>query len=139
MPAEQGVRTNEKRLPARAAQNPAGRRKENAVACFQLWTGDLAAKNRQLVSKHHDLQLLELARAQPQRRNRKRSRNNRYSNDTTKKRPPSTRTETSRLYGGETNVDAPLERQTDLRTPRGRYLGAATYMTLIFRATVRLT
>ena len=33
-------------------------------------TGDLAAKNRKLVSKHHDLEFLELTRAQPQCRNR---------------------------------------------------------------------
>jgi hypothetical protein len=33
----------------------------------------MAAKNREFVSEHHDLELLELARAQPQRRHRKRT------------------------------------------------------------------
>jgi hypothetical protein len=46
------------------------RGKEHPVSLVQPRTGDLAAKNRQLVSKHHDLELLELARAQPQRRHR---------------------------------------------------------------------
>jgi hypothetical protein len=31
------------------------------------WTEDLAAKNREFVSEHHDLEFLELARARPQR------------------------------------------------------------------------
>jgi hypothetical protein len=35
--------------------------------------GDLAAKNREFVSEHHDLELLELAGAKPQRRHRKRT------------------------------------------------------------------
>jgi hypothetical protein len=47
--------------------------KEHPVSLVQARTGDLAAKNSKLVSKHYDLELLELARAQPQRRNRKRT------------------------------------------------------------------
>src|SRR5207247_7836635 len=57
--------------PAFSAQRLAGRSKEDAVTLIQPWTGDLAAKNREFVSEHHDLELLELARAQPQRRHRK--------------------------------------------------------------------
>jgi hypothetical protein len=51
----------------------AGRSKEDAVTLIQPRTGDLAAKNREFVSEHHDLELLELARAQTQRRHRKRT------------------------------------------------------------------
>src|SRR6266542_1579749 len=71
MPAQQRVGTNEERLPVRAGQNPAGRREEHPVSLVQARTGDLAAKNRKFVSKHHDLELLELARAYSQRRHRK--------------------------------------------------------------------
>jgi len=64
MPAEQGVRANEERLPARSAEKPAGRRQKHPVGLAQARTGDLAAKNRKLVSKHHDLEFLELTRTQ---------------------------------------------------------------------------
>src|SRR6266508_4155100 len=48
-------------------------------------------------------------------------RNSRYSNDTTKQRPPSTRIRRSRLYGREPSSDAPPGApETELRTPRGR-------------------
>jgi len=67
MPAQQGVRTNEERLPVRAARNPAGRREEYPVSLVQARTRDLAAKNRKFVSKHDDLEFLELARAHSQR------------------------------------------------------------------------
>lgn len=73
MPAQQRVRTDEERLLALALQESAGRGKEHSVSLVQARTGDLAAKNRKLVSKHHDLELLEVARTQPQRRNLKRT------------------------------------------------------------------
>jgi len=65
-----GRTKNDRRL---AVQQPACGSKENAVTLFQPRTRDLAAKNRQLVSEHDDLQLLEPIPAQPQRRNRKRT------------------------------------------------------------------
>jgi hypothetical protein len=40
------------------------------------------------MAEHHDLEFLELARAQPQCRHRERTRNSKYSNDTTKMQPP---------------------------------------------------
>jgi hypothetical protein len=72
MPTQQCVRTDEER-PARPAKQLAGRSKEDTVTLVQPRTGDLTAQNRQFVAEHHDLQLLELARAQPQRRHRKRT------------------------------------------------------------------
>jgi hypothetical protein len=71
MPAQQSVRANEERRPARSAEQSAGRSQENAVTLVQPRLGDLAAKNCEFVSEHHDLELLELARAQPQRRHGK--------------------------------------------------------------------
>jgi hypothetical protein len=73
VPTQQRVRLNEKRRPARPAKKPAGRSKENPVGLVQPRTGDLAAKNREFVSEHHDLELLEPARAKTQRRERKRT------------------------------------------------------------------
>ena len=70
MPTQQRVRTDEER-PARSTQKLAGRRKKYTVTLIQPRTGDLTAKNSQFVSEHHDLELLELARAQTQRRDRK--------------------------------------------------------------------
>ncbi len=68
MPAKQRVRANEERRPARPAKQPAGRSQEHPVSLLQPWTSDLAAKNPELVAQHHDLELLELTRAQTQRR-----------------------------------------------------------------------
>ncbi len=73
MPAEQGVRADEERRSARSAKQSAGRSKEDAVTLIQPRPRDLAAKNRELVSQHDNLKLLELARAQPQRRHRERT------------------------------------------------------------------
>jgi hypothetical protein len=72
MPTQQRVRAHEER-PALSAQQLAGRSKEDAVTLIQPRTRDLAAKNREFVAEHHDLELLELARAQTQRRHRKRT------------------------------------------------------------------
>jgi hypothetical protein len=73
MPAQQCVGSDEERLSARSAQQPAGRSEEHPVGLLQSRTAELTAKNRQLVSEHHDLKLLELTRAQPQRRHRERT------------------------------------------------------------------
>src|SRR5262249_42413079 len=43
------------------------------VRLVQPRPGDLAARNREFVSEHHDLELLVLARAKTQRRERKRT------------------------------------------------------------------
>jgi hypothetical protein len=48
-------------------------RQGNTVTLIQPRARDLAAKHIQFVAEHHDLQLLELARAQAQRRHRKRT------------------------------------------------------------------
>jgi hypothetical protein len=73
MPAQQCVRSDEKRRSARSAQYSAGRSQEDTVTLVQPRPGDLAAKNREFVSQHDNFELLELARAQPQRRHRKRT------------------------------------------------------------------
>jgi hypothetical protein len=65
-----GGSPNEERRPARPAQQSTGRSKEHPVCLVQPRTRDLAAKNRQLVAQYHDLELLELTRAQPQCRDR---------------------------------------------------------------------
>jgi hypothetical protein len=54
-------------------QAGAGRSKEDAVTLIQPRPRDLAPKNREFVSQYDNLKLLELARAQPQRRYRKRT------------------------------------------------------------------
>jgi hypothetical protein len=71
MPTQQRVRTDEERA-CPASEQLAGRGKEDAVRLIQPWTRDLAAKHSQFVAEHHDPQLFELARAQTQRRHRKR-------------------------------------------------------------------
>ena len=73
MPTQQRVRADEERLPARSPQKPAGGSQEDTVAVLQTRAGDLLAKNRELVSKHDDLELLELTRTQTQRRHRERT------------------------------------------------------------------
>jgi hypothetical protein len=73
MPAQQGVRADEERRSARLAEESVGRSEEDAVVFVQPRPGDLTAKNRELVSQHDNLELLELARAQPQGRHRKRT------------------------------------------------------------------
>ena len=70
-------------------ETPHGRSKENAVRLIQPWTRDLAAKHSQFVAEHHDLELLELARVQTQRRHGKRTTEQQVQqNDATKNQPP---------------------------------------------------
>ncbi len=73
MPAQQCVRADEERRSTRSAEESVSRGQEDAVALVQPWPLDLAAKDREFVPQHDDLELLELARAQPQRRHRKRT------------------------------------------------------------------
>jgi hypothetical protein len=107
MPAQQRLRTNEERLLALAAQESARRGKEHPVSLVQARMGDLAAKNRQLVSKHHDLELLELARAHSQRRNRKHTPKQQVQQRHEKKQPPSTRVQKEPTLRPRTSSDPP--------------------------------
>jgi hypothetical protein len=52
------VTTNERQLDR--GSKPAGRGKKHSIGDSQLGPTSLTAYNRQLVAKHHDLQLLEL-------------------------------------------------------------------------------
>ena len=61
MPAQQCVRADEERRSTRSAKQSAGRSKEDAVPLVQPWPLDLAAKDREFVSQHDDLELLGLA------------------------------------------------------------------------------
>ncbi len=97
MPTQQRVRTNEERS-ARPAQHLTGRSKSYAVTLAQPRTSGLAAKNRELVSEHHDLELFELARAQPQRRHRKRTPEQQVQQGHHKKQPPSARVRGSQTH-----------------------------------------
>ena len=85
---QQGVRADEERLLARSPQKPTGCSEEDTIGVLQTRAGDLAAKNRKLMSKHNDLELLELTRTQTQRSHRERTPNNRYTSDTNKGRLP---------------------------------------------------
>jgi hypothetical protein len=119
MPAKQRVWTNEERRPARPAQQPAGGSQEHPVALVQPRASDLAAKNRELVAQDHDLELLELTRAQPQCRNRQRTSKKqvqqRYDQAAALPRPESKEADSTIA-----NPTPPhrLERQNELRTPR---------------------
>jgi hypothetical protein len=59
---------NDRQLPLLSSRLAAAT--EHPVLVVQLRTSDLAAKNGELVAQHYDLELLELPRAQPQRRYR---------------------------------------------------------------------
>jgi hypothetical protein len=89
MPAQQRVRANEERRPAPSAEQSAGRSQENAVALIQPRMRDLAAKNREFVPEHHNLELLELARAQTQHRHRKHTPKQQVQQRRDQKQPPS--------------------------------------------------
>jgi hypothetical protein len=73
MSVHQCVRADEERRSTRSAEQSARRSKEDAVTLVQPWPRGLAAKDREFVPQHDNLELLELARAQPQRRHRKRT------------------------------------------------------------------
>jgi len=71
MPMQQGVWADKKRRPS--LEEPARCSQKHTIGILQTRTNDLAAKNPELVSKHNDLELLELARTETQRRYRERS------------------------------------------------------------------
>ncbi len=71
MPMQQGVWTHEERWPS--SEEPAGCSEKHTIGILQTRANDLAAKNRELVSKHDDLELLELTRTETQRRHRERT------------------------------------------------------------------
>ncbi len=102
--------------PARLAEQLAGRSQEDAVTLGQPRTSDLAAKNREFVSEHHNLELLELARAQPQRRHRKRTPKQQVQQRHDQKQPPSARVRKRRLYGCDPTPKHPRTHRMDLRT-----------------------
>jgi hypothetical protein len=123
MPAQQCVRADEKRRSARSTEQSAGRSQEDTVTLVQPRPGDLAAKNREFVSQHDNFELLELARAQPQRRHRKRTPKQEVHNDTIKDSLPGARVRSGRLYG-PTGSEASSSYRMDLRT-RQAWLGRA--------------
>jgi hypothetical protein len=98
MPTKQRVRPNEERRPALAAQQPAGRGKEYPVGLLQPRPRDLAAQNRQLVSKHHDLKLLELTQRKRSVATARARRNRRYKSETNKGALRPDREREARLY-----------------------------------------
>ena len=109
MPTQQRVRADEERLPARSPQKPAGRSQEDTVAVLQTRAGDLPAKNRQLVSKHNDLELLELTRTQ------------------TQAQPPLAHSETTDTPATRARADS-LHQDANEARPYGREVTSATYL-----------
>ena len=119
MPTQQGVRTDKERPPARSPQQPAGRSQKDTVGLRQTRTSDLTAKNRKLVSKHNDLELLELTRTQTQRNHRERPPKQQIHQRHEQGPTPSARNmDEARLYGREVTSDVPSSYPTDLRTPQ---------------------
>jgi len=95
-----GIRANEQRVPGSAAQKAARRSKEDTIGVLQPRTSNLTTKNRKLVPEHHDLELLELTRAQTQRRHRKRTPKQQIHQRHKQEQTPSTRMRSEvRLYG----------------------------------------
>jgi hypothetical protein len=70
MPTQQRVRADEERMLACSPQKSAGRSEEDTVCVAKTRAADPSAKDRKLVSKDDDLELLELTRTETQRRNR---------------------------------------------------------------------
>jgi hypothetical protein len=66
VPAQQRVGPDEQRAPARAREEPAGRRQERSIRWPQLGPPCLATKDLELVARHDDLELLEVLRAKAQ-------------------------------------------------------------------------
>ena len=88
MPMQQGVWTHEERWPS--SEEPAGCSEKHTIGILQTRANDLAAKNRELVSKHDDLELLELTRTETQRRHRERTPKVQIHKRDSKSRPSST-------------------------------------------------
>jgi hypothetical protein len=68
MPAKQRRRSDDKRAPACSRQQTARGSEENPIRSAQLGPDELATQHRELVAEHNDLELLELLRAEAQRR-----------------------------------------------------------------------
>ena len=68
MPAKQRGWSNDKRAPACSRQETARGREEDSIGRAQLGPTELATQHRELVAEHDDLELLELNRAEAQRR-----------------------------------------------------------------------
>jgi hypothetical protein len=58
MPAQQRLRPHQERVPAMTRQHPAQRYKQQPIVRLETRLTGLPAKNRQLVPKHENLQLL---------------------------------------------------------------------------------
>ena len=58
MPAQQRLRPHEEDLPVAARQQPTQRRKQQPIVRLEPRSTSLPTKNRQLMPKHEDLQLL---------------------------------------------------------------------------------
>ena len=118
MPTQQRVRADEQRLPRTVPREAGWPQPERHGGLRQTRTSDLAAKNRQLVSKHNDLELLELTRTHTQRSDGERT----LKQQMTRTRADSLQQDAdeARLYGREVSSDGCLDNRADLRTPQGR-------------------
>ena len=101
MPAKQRRRCDDKRPPARSRQQPAGGSKEDSIGRPQPRPSNLTAQHRQLVAKHHDLQLLELLRAKTQRRELQHASKHDVAERPQQRPAPPWRRDGPRLYGSE--------------------------------------
>ena len=63
MPGQERLRPDRERSPGVAGKHPAERREQDSVVRLEAWATDLAAKDRQLVTEHENLELLRLIAA----------------------------------------------------------------------------
>jgi hypothetical protein len=91
----------------------AGRSQEDTVSLVQLRPTDLTPKNRELVTKHHDLELLELARSETQRNHRERTPKEQVQQRYDQADASLTRIRRSGLYGRVRDADAPSRARRD--------------------------
>src|SRR4029453_15365583 len=116
MPAKRGLQGGEEGRRAASAQQPTRRSQEHSVGLLETRTSHLTAKNRQLVSKHHDLELFELTRAQPEPRPPKRPSEQQVQQRYDQAPTSLHETETNPSHGAK-RACAP-QQQMDLRPPR---------------------
>ena len=88
MPMQQGVWTDEERWPS--SEEPARCGEEHTIGILQARTNDLAAKNRELVSEHDDLDSLNSRERNRSAATASARRKSRYTSETSKSRPSST-------------------------------------------------
>jgi hypothetical protein len=115
MPTQQRVRTGRRTTGSSAQQLP-GRSEEDAVTLIQPRTRDLTAKHREFVAEHHDLELLELAGAQTQRRHRKHTPKQQVQQRHHQEATPSTRVKGGPTQGTETRLWSAWSHLMNLRT-----------------------